>query len=203
MAVTEGTILRVVASLLFADDVVMQNVFHLVLTQIVGDNDAEDVVADMVEYIEGVYANMNSGIDSSVQATDVKVYEYDSGDDDFDEVGTDVWTDGFAGSGETLPHGVAGVINLYTLDPDTQGRKFFGGLIIDYISEGGWDSSSLTMFGNTGADIVAQFTSGSTSNVYTPGVWSPTHTVFRAFSGSYSVPGAPGYQRRRKPGVGI
>jgi len=203
MAITEGTILRVVASLLFPDSVIMQNVFHLVLTSVVGDNDNDDIVTDMVEYIEDLYANLTAIIDGDIDSSQVQVYEYDSVDDDFDEVGSDTWTFPNTASGFTLPHGVAAVATFNSSDPDVQGRKFFGGPIVGYCEEGYWTSSLVTAVGNAMADMVAQFTATATANVYTPGVWSPTRTNFFYAIGSYVVNGTPGYQRRRKPGVGI
>lgn len=203
MAITEGTILRVAASLLFPDSVIMQNVFHLVLTQVVGDNDAEDVLEDLVEYIEAVYAELATIIDGNINPSQVQVYEYDSIDDDFDEVGSDVWTFTNTASGDQMPHGVAAVTIFQTTDPDVQGRKFWGGALASFSNEGYWDSAVVTAMGLAAAEIVSQFTATVTSNVYTPGVWSPTETNFFAYSGSYMVSGTPGYQRRRKPGVGI
>lgn len=202
-SVTEGTILRVVASLLFPDDVIMQNVFHVVLTSVVGDNDASDVVTDLVEYVEDIYTELNALISADVDASDIKVYEYDSVDDDWDEIGTDAWSDTFAGTGHKLPHGAAGLILLRTLDPDVTGKKFFGGFVVGVMNGTSLGAGQLADLALAAAEIVSSFVATTTSNVYTPGVWSVAQNNFRAFNGSYTVNAVPGYQRRRKPGVGI
>jgi len=137
-SVTEGTVLRIVAVMLFPDDTIMQNVFHAVLTTVVGDNDSLDIVEDMVDYIEKVYTDIGAGIDADVSTSEVIVYEYDSIDDDFDEVGRDVWVLPTGVTGTMMPHGVAALLNLYTTDPDVSGKKYFGGLTEDGLRKLGY-----------------------------------------------------------------
>lgn len=203
MALQEGDIIRVVASLVFPDDVIMQNVFHLVLTTIVGDGDEDTVSEDLADYVERVYSEMDSEISEDISSSDVKLYVYDDIDDDFDQIGTEVWALPTLAGTDFIPHGVACVINLFTTDPDVQGRKFFGGWKDARVVDGAWVGVSTTAQLLIGADIVASFNGGPSANVYTPGVWSPTRTNFYAFNGVFVLNTTPGYQRRRKPGVGI
>lgn len=203
MAIPEGTILRVVASLLFPDNVIMQNVFHMTLTSVVGDNDEAAIVTEAVEYIEDIFANLTTIVDDDVDSSVVSVYEYDPIGEDWDEVGSEPWVFPNTASGFMLPHGVAGVVIYNTLDPDVQGRKFFGGAIVGYCEEGYWTAAMITALGNASVDVVTTFTSTSELNVYQPGVWSPTQGSMLVYSGVNIVNGTPGYQRRRKPGVGI
>lgn len=203
MSIVDGTVLRVVASMLFPDSVIAQNIFHLVATDLAGGNDAEDVVADMEEYIDEIYANLVSQMADSITAGEIKVYEYDPVDDDFDEVGTGAGSFSPTSTGEMLPHGVALVQNFFTIDPDVTGRKYWGGLTESAQDEGTWSSTPLNAAIAAAADIVATFISTALSNEYAPVVWSPTGTVAKPYSGTVTTNAICGYQRRRKPGVGV
>lgn len=202
-AITEGTILRIVAVMLFPDSVVLQNVFCTVLTTVVGDNDSTDIVEDMVEYIEDIYTELTDAMDEDVDPSEVIVYEYDAVDDDFDEVGSDVFSIGAGTAGTLLPHGVAALVNFNTTDPDIQGKKYFGGLIEEVWIQSEWNAATLADLALAGAAIVGTFTATITGNIYQPAVWSPTNTVAVPYSGTILVPTAAAYQRRRKPGVGV
>ena len=203
MTVSNGTIIRVVASLLFPDSVIAQNVFHLVATDLSGGNDADDVVQDMEQYIDDIFTNVLAFMSNLATGGEIKVYEYDAVDDDFDEIGTGAMGVTFTGATDFLPHGVALVQNFYTLDPDVQGRKFWGGQTVNNNIDGTWGSTTLAAFVNAAADVITTFTSTVLSNEYQPVVWSPTGTVAQAYSGTVATNATPGYQRRRKPGVGI
>lgn len=203
MAITDGTVIRVVASLLFPDNVIAQNVFHLVATDLSGGNDPDDVVQDMEEYIDDIYDAFDGFISDIIDPGEIKVYEYDPVDDDFDEIGTGVMTTAPTGATEMLPHGVAVVQNFYCLDPDVQGRKFWGGIIEASNEDGSWGASLITGFIAGAALVVANFTSTVLSNVYAPVVWSPTQLDAVPYTGVVGTNVVPGYQRRRKPGVGI
>jgi len=203
MAISDGTILRVVASLLFPDSVIAQNVFHLVATDLSGGNDEDDVVADMEEYIDDIYANLVSQMADTITAGEIKVYEYDSVDDDFDEVGTGAGSFAPSAADQMLPHGCALVQNFYTIDPDVQGRKFWGGIHEGGQNAGNFSSTPMNAAIAAAADVIATFVSTALSNQYTPVVWSPTGKVAKTYSGTVGTNAIVGYQRRRKAGVGI
>jgi hypothetical protein len=203
MSVTEGTILRIVASILFPDSVIMQNVFHVALSSLVGDGDPDDITLDLEDYVSQIYQNFNNQLSDELTGDEVKCYEYDAVDDDFDEIGTGSLDITPIGSADYLPHGVALVNNIYTLDPDVQGRKFWGGFTEASQADGDWNAAILTAAAAAAVDMVSQYTGAETGSTYTPGVWSPTRTSFYAKSGVVAIPATVGYQRRRKPGVGI
>lgn len=203
MAISSGTILKVVASLLMPDSVIAQNVFYAVITDLVTSDDEDDVVSDMVDWVEEMYTQTAGSTVSGVQASDVKVYEYDSVDDDWDEVGSDVWTDTFSHASDMMPHGVAFICHAKTTDPDTQATKYIGGFAETAALDSDVVAGTITQladFCDSWTDVrVGTATGGDIG----PGVWSEAGTVFKLFNGNYVVNGVTGYQRRRKPGVGI
>lgn len=203
MAVPDGAILRVVASLLFPESVIAQNVFYAVFADTGASNDDDDVISDLVDWIEGIYANLNAQIQLDVSATDIKVYIYDATDPDWDEVGSDVLSDAFAGTDEMLPHGVAAVQHAKTTNPDVQATKYWGGFDEDTQNKSIVTSTATTALVAAGLDWVTAFVGAATGGDFGPGVWSPTMTNFLLFNGVYVTNGYMGYQRRRKPGVGI
>jgi len=203
MSISNGTVLRLVAGLLYPDNVVAQMVFHLVATDLAGGNDEEDVVADLREYAEDALVNLDNRLLATITEDEVVVYEYDSVDEDFDEIGRDQWTVTLTGTGELLPHGVAAVVNFNTTDPDVQGRKYVPGLVHGAMESTLWGSNVIADLALFGTAVSSPFTSTALGNEYQPAVWSPTNLNAFAMTGVGTVSGIPGYQRRRKPGVGI
>lgn len=203
MAISDGTVLRIVASLLFPDSVIAQNVFYAVFADTGGSNDTDDVLSDLADWVEAIYATVESHIPAVVALTGMKVYEYDAIDDDWDEVGDAVLSDSFAGAGDMLPHGVAGVIHAKSTDPDVQGAKYVGGIAELQCDDGTFTSSAVNALIDFANEWTAAYVGAATGADFGPGVWSPTHTNFFLFNGVEVVNAICGYQRRRKPGVGI
>lgn len=203
MSILEGTILRVVASLVFPDDVIMQNVFHIVLTNIVGSGDEDDVTTDLEEYAQLIYDELEGSMSDQMAGSEIKCYEYDSIDDDWDEIGTGALVIVGGGSADFMPHGTALLQLFYTLDPDVQGRKFWGGLTESSHADGDWTAGVIASAVLAAAEIVGTFVGTGTGNSYQPGVWSPTNGLMVVYSGVVATPAVVAYQRRRKPGVGI
>lgn len=203
MAISEGTVLRLVAGMLFPDNVVAQMVFHLVATDLSGGDDDATVVSDLKAYARLGLVDLIADIASDMACDEVVVYEYDPVDEDFDEVGRDDYTVIFTGAGDHLPHGVAAIINFLTTDPDVQGRKFIPGMIEGNSTDGGWVASLIANLVLAGVSWSEQYTDATSGNVYTPAVWSPTNLNAFGMIGHGAVSTIPGYQRRRKPGVGI
>jgi hypothetical protein len=203
MAILTGTILKVVASILMPENVIAQNIFYAVVTDLVTSDDEDDVVADLVTWVELMYAELNEGVADVCAASDVKVYEYDPLDEDWDEVGSDVWTDGFALVSDMLPHGAAGLIHAKTTNPDVQAGKYIAGIGEVTCVESDWDIGAITRFADFAAVWVAPFVGTETGGTFGSGVWSTAKENFLLFNGIYIVNGLVAYQRRRKPGVGI
>lgn len=203
MAISEGDIIRIVPTLLFPDDVVMQNVFHFVLTTIVGDGDEATVTADAEEYVQDIFDNFFANYVAEIDGDLIKVYVYDSVGDDFDEIGTGALTITGTAATEMLPHGVALMQSFFTTDPDVQGRKYWGGFPEGNQQTGSWIGNVLTNAVAAAADVVGTFTASIGGNIYQPVVWSPTKRSALAYSGVVDTNTIVNYQRRRRPGVGI
>ena len=202
MAISSGTVLRVVAQMLFPDSSVMQNVFNVVVTDLVTSDAEEDVVTDCITWVEAMFTELVAYIDSGVDADEVFVYEYDAIDDDWDEVGSDIWTDAFAAVGGMSPHGVACLVIGRTIDPDVQGKKYIGGIQETSIAGSALAGLLITALTNFGVEWFTPFVGAETGGTFGPVIWSPTGTVPKVMTGA-SVNGISAYQRRRKPGVGI
>lgn len=203
MSITDGTILKVVASCLWSDGMVTQNVFNAVITGAGAPWAEADVVADAVAWADNMFANMTTNVNTSVDGNTIHVYEYDSIDDDWDEVGSDAWTWNPSGTSDQLPRGNAALINLWTTDPDVQGKKYLAGLMEGSILNGLITASVLVDMLAFAADWATVFVGGTSGGTWTPGIWSVAGTVFKAAVDHYAANAIMAYQRRRKRGVGI
>lgn len=203
MAVADGAILRVVASLLFPENVIAQNVFYCVFADTGTSDDEDDVVDDLATWVEDMYDHFNTVIADTVDLTGIKVYNYDVIDDDWDEVGDAVLSDSFGSGSDILVHGVAMVIHAKTTDPDVQAAKFIGGFSEPNTEDGLFVASALVTGVNFAVEWSTAFVGAITGAQFGPGVWSVKNQNFFLFSGTEVINAIPGYQRRRKPGVGI
>lgn len=201
--IPDNTVLRLVASILLPDQVIAQNVFYLLFRDTGASADADDLLSDCVDYIEGIYADFNGYIMATAAAAGLQVYNYDAVDDDWDEVGSLPWTDGFSAGGDMLPHGVAAVLHAKTTDPDVQATKYIAGM--NEASSEGSDliTAAITALVLIVSDWVQDDVGAATGGDLQPGVWSPKNTAFFQFNNIGVVNHLVGYQRRRKPGVGI
>ena len=203
MALSTNDILRVVVSLVLPDSVVAQNIFWVLFDNDGTSTDEDDVLDDLEDWIEGIYDNTKGSVSTAVSLDDMKVYVYDSVDDDFDEVGDrTVTTVGTSGT-ELLPHGVAVVTNIGTTNPDVQGRKYWAGFTEGLNDDGYIVSTAVASFALQAGDVITPFTGAATGSTFTPGVYSITRSAFFASNGEAGTNLLLGYQRRRKPGVGI
>lgn len=203
MTISTGTILRVVATLLWTDGSVMQNVFNAVITGGGGPWDDNDVVDDALDWLELMYANMVARVSDDCDGSTVFVYEYDGVDDDWDEVGSANWVFNPTGANEQLPRGNAALINARTVDPDVSGKKYVGGLTEEASSDGLIGAATLASLALFAADWGAEFVGATSGATFTPGVWSPKNIELFEMTEEYLLPAIFAYQRRRKRGVGI
>lgn len=203
MSITDGTILRIVASFLWTDGNIVQNVFNAVVTGAGTPWDDEDIVDDADAWLDNMYANLSTHLSEYLDGNHVNVYKYDAIDDDWDEVGSQSWTFNPTNVNDEMPRGVAGLLNLWTTDPDVQGKKYIPGLTEGGLTDGLIGAGGLTDLLLFAADWATAFTGGVSGATWTPGIWSVAGTVFKAAVDHYSASAIPAYQRRRKRGVGI
>lgn len=203
MSITSGDILRVVVSLIWTDGNIMQNVFNAVVTGGGSPWDDADIVEDAVSWAEDLYFNITSKVSDECDGSQVQVYVYDSVDDDWDEVGSQVFFWNPSGTTDQLPRGVAALINLKSSDPDISGKKYIGGFVDGANTDGLWTASSITDLASFAVDWYAGFVGTDSGADWAPGIWSVADTLFRLASTTAIIPTIPAYQRRRKRGVGI
>jgi hypothetical protein len=203
MSITDGTVLRVVASLLWTDGNVNQNVFNAVVTGGSPPYDDQDIVDDAEAWLDNMWDNIAPNLSDEIDGNSVIVYKYDSVHDDWDEVGSQSWTMDGQASAEQLPRGVAGLTRAWTTDPDVQGKKYISGLTENSVTDGLFDSGVITALLAFAADWILPFVGSASGATFTPGVWSVVQTVFKAAIDHIATSTIPAYQRRRKRNVGI
>lgn len=203
MALSANDIIKVVVSILLPDSVVAQNVFWVLFEADGGSVDDDDVLDDLETWIEDIYDQLDTTMGSGVALDDLKAYVYDAVEDDFDEIGDELLTDIFAAGGDLLPHGVAAVSNAGTTNPDVQGRKYWCGLVEGVQIDGYLSGAGITDIAVASGKWITPFTGATTGSGFIPGVYSLTKATFYNFEGGASNNLLLGYQRRRKPGVGI
>lgn len=203
MTVVTGDILRVVASFLWTDGNVNQNVFNAVVTGGGSPWADTDVVDDAEAWLDNMYANLTTSMSDEIDGNEVIVYKYDAVDDDWDEVGSQSWTFNPSQATDELPRGVAGLVRLWTVDPDVQGRKYIPAFTEGTIVDGLIASSAITAMLAFAADWYLPFTGGVSGATWTPGIWSIAGTVFKAGVDHIAASTIAAYQRRRKRNVGI
>lgn len=203
MALNVGDILRVVTVMSWIDGDIMQNVFNAEIASGSGPFDAADVLDDMVSWMDDVYANLTTSAVNELDGSEVRVYVYDTGEADWDEVGIDLWTWDPSNVEDELPRGIALLLNAKTTNPDVSGKKYFGGLGEAAVDDGLFGAGLVAVGASIAVDWFTDFVGSETGATFDPGVWSPTRSDFFPMSGTVIIPSIPAYQRRRKNGVGI
>lgn len=203
MSVPENAILKVVASLIWDDGEINQNVYNAVVSGGTPPYDELDVVDDAVEWLETMYANLVSTMATTIDSSHVTVYIWDTVDQDWDEVGQETWALTTTGVDDELPRGVAALVNAKSLDPDISGGKYMPGFIEGSSTDGLWAVSVITALAAYAADWIAGFVGVGSGADWLPVVWSVKDSLTQAFSGTILIPSIPAYQRRRKNNVGI
>lgn len=203
MSITVGDVLRVVATMVWTDGQINQNVFNAVIGGSGGPYDESDIVDDALAWIANIFANAVTSISDEADGSQVQVYVYDAGDDDWDEVGNIGWTFDPSNAADQMPRGVAGLVTTGTSDPDVQGKKYWGMFTENAAVDGLWVAGQLVTFLAMGADWVLPFVGGTSTADWIPGIWSPTHTNFYPSNENLIASAIPAYQRRRKQGYGV
>lgn len=203
MALADGTILRIVASFLWTDGNVNQNVFNCILSGAGAPWDELDVVDDAEDWLDDMYANLVTFMSDQIDGNEVLVYKYDPVGDDWDEVGSQSWSFNPTAAGDQLPRGVAGLTRLWTVDPDVQGKKYLPAMNEGVVTDGLYSAATLVAFLAFAADWYLPFAGAASGATFTPGIWSVVGTVFKAAVDHIAANAIPAYQRRRKRNVGI
>lgn len=203
MSITIGDILRVVAVAAWLDGDVLQNVFNAEIVGTGGPYDDEDIVDDAVDWMDDVFGAFNGQISDELDGAEVRVYKYDPGDDDWDEVGIESWGFNPINTDEQLPRGVALLVNLKSVDPDVSGKKYIGGLCEAQVQDGLWTAGEVARAVTFATLWLTPFAGVHSAADWDPGIWSVKNNSFFKASNTVIIPSIPAYQRRRKQGVGI
>lgn len=203
MTIVTGDVLRIVASMLWTDGNVNQNVYNAVVTGGGGPWDDSDIVDDAEAWLDNLYANLTTACSDEIDGNEVLVYKYDVGDDDWDEVGSQSWTWNPSGATDQLPRGVAGLARLWTTDPDVQGKKFLPAFVEGNILDGLFDANVVIDILALAADWYLPFAGAVSGAGWTPGIWSIVAKALLEGVDHISASAIPAYQRRRKRNVGI
>ena len=201
--IADKAILRVVATLLFPDSVVAQNVFYVMFNDDGTSADEEDVLDDLVDWIEGAYDTIKTYLVSAITMDDIHVYVRDTGENDWDEVGVKDVNVTMSGGSDMIPHGVAALLHMGTTDADVTGSKFIGGIIDNSLTTSDFTSGVLTALALWGLEWVGNFVGTATAATFNPGVFSVAKNAFFVSDQIGLLNAQCAYQRRRKPGVGI
>lgn len=201
--IPNNAILRIVATLLFPENVLVQNVFYSIFEDTGASADPDDVITDLTTWLHDAYDELAGQIPNTIEAQTGRVYIRDLIDDDWDEVGFGLMSDSFAGGSDMNVHGVAGLVHAETVDPDVMAAKYLAGLGEGTTTDGIFTAAVITAMGLFAIEWMTPFVGVATGGDFTPGVWSPTNLAFFDFGSSAIVNHIPAYQRRRKPGVGI
>ncbi|MCK5308986.1 MAG: hypothetical protein KAJ73_10265 [Zetaproteobacteria bacterium] len=203
MSIVIGDVLRIVAVLAWLDGDILQNVFNAQVVGTGGPYDDSDIVDDMRLWCTDMYTHFLGQMSDEIDGAEVRVYKYDSGDADWDEVGIDQWGFNPTNTGEQLPRGVSLLINLKTVDPDVSGKKYLGAMGEAQVTDGLFTAAEITRAAAFGAEWLTPFTGSASSADIDPGVWSVKNGQFFVAANTLIIPSIPAYQRRRKQGVGI
>lgn len=202
MTVSVSDILKVVVTSAWLDGNIIQNVFNALIDGGGGPFDDDDIVDDAVAWADAMYAEVTLDTSDELNGTQVQVYKYDSVGDDWDEVGTGVFTWNPSANPDQLPRGVAALLQARTSNPDVQGKKYIGGLTEAAVTDGLFTSTMMSNFIDFATLWVTDFTGAVSSAEWNPGVWSPTDLVLYLMTDNFGANLIPAYQRRRKRGVG-
>lgn len=204
MTITTGTILRVVAQLLWEDGEVAQNVFNVVISGGGGPWDEQDVLDDCLDWVEDMYANLSVLTAAELDGNIITVYKWDPIDTDWDEVGVNSWVYAGGGTAATgLPRGVAALITAKSVDPDSDARKYLPGMTEGSLVSEIFDATLITAMLLFGADWVTVFVGAASGASFQPSVWSVKDEIAKSLVSTLIASSVPAYQRRRKNNVGI
>lgn len=203
MAVPTDTVLRIVASMLWTDGNINQNVFNCLITGGGGPFDDQDVTDDAEDWLDNMYLNMTGDCSDEIDGNEVLVYKWDPIGADWDEVSSQTFTWNPTQASDQLPRGVAGLVRLWTTDPDVQGKKYIPALCEGDITDGLVSAGVLVNMLAFAADWYTPFVGAASGATFTPGVWSVVGAAFLAAVDHIAANGILAYQRRRKRNVGI
>lgn len=199
MPVSNLDVIKVTARMRWAEAVDVQNVFTAVLGSgtSISNDDAKD---DLAEWVDDMYVIAGAIMPTSLVFVDLDFYNLTEDE----PLGTLSWptmTTGTGASNEIAASGVAAVLTAFSSIVRVHGRKYFGPICEAFVDAGFLNSAVMTGMASVIALWITPFTGGTSGETWAPGVWRRAISGFAAFRDGV-VRNVPGYQRRRKSGVG-
>jgi len=177
----------------------VQNVYYFRFQGVIPAGDLL-VMADLADFLDGVYTDINLGIAGNYTYTEVRGFNMTQNVPMPTVSWPNLTTGG--GSGGVSPSGVALLVILRTGISRVFGRKYFGGIIDGNIDSDGFWVSGLVSAGITAAgQLLTTFIGSTTLATYLPGIITSTNTFLGFISAV--VTNNPSYQRRRRKGRGV
>jgi hypothetical protein len=199
MAIEAGDTIRCTARMTWNNVVSIQNTFWCYKTVSTND-DNEDNMADLATWIDGIYDNIVGAMPTNLTFDDIDFFNV-TADQPLGSLPWPTQTTGNGGSTEIAATGVAAVITAFTAITKVRGRKFLGPLTEAAIDAGYLNTSTMLTLADIILDWMTPFVGTTTGNAWLPGVWRRLQEAFAPFTRAV-VRNIPGYQRRRKAGVG-
>lgn len=195
-------VIRVVITWLLTNDDFAQNVLHFTVTGALPATEA-DWIPFIEEWVTQAFGAESDVMSDECDINEVNIAVLNQTTGEFDPV-VEGAVSTFNGSSVSsmLPHGAAAVLERFTTNPRSTGRLFMPGLPSGGQADGQITSGFL-------ADLVTVATRMASTYVGTGGVTLTPLTFTRStgavnvMNGNVRVSALPGYQRRRKPGVGL
>lgn len=208
MAVNDGDIVKVVVTVNCPDLVIAQNVFYWELDDPTPDNPSNaQIVTACDTRLDDMYSKWDDGMGADYLVDEFTVERVEWNVDKWETVeniGTNPLAIAGIGAGDSPPHGIAAVITAQTSRPQTRARKFLPGIVEGQVLD---STISGTVLGYMAQFIVSWLTNqtvvGSAELVpVVLGQSGPSAGLVYALI-SAAASAIAGYQRRRKPGVGV
>lgn len=206
MTIDIGDVIRVVLTWDTPLASLAQNVWHMEMTSGTPVGETATLAALDTQYAVA-FAEIDQEINDEFEAVQFEIFKWDFTLHQWDGAGARALT-GNVGidAGDYLPHGVAYVVRYLTAASRRQGRQFIPGIPDTKVTSGVLESTTETALAAFLADWGTDLAPGSAIMELCTFNTEPLSDLYETTSlatGSYIVNSLPGYQRRRKPGVGI
>lgn len=208
MAVNDGDIIKVVVNIEAPDLVVMQNVYYWQLDDSVPDSPSTaQILTALVTRLQAMYETVDAQIvddylfdDFSAERIEWNVDKWET----VENLGEGLLDVAGESAGDAAPHGIAGVLTAQTARPQTRARKFIPGFAEGSMVDSTLNAAILTGLANFAiAWLTSQGVVGSAELVPVVVGQSGPSAGLIYFLISAGASAIAGYQRRRKPGVGM
>lgn len=201
MTVNAGDIIRVTFNMVGPSAQVAQNVYHYIASAGVSDSDNNAITA-IRDTLDAAHTALNTFVSSNWTYADYTFSKSTDGGATFDDFGNtpSLATDP-SSVDDPFPSGAAPVVLFNGSGTGRQGRKFLAGFRETAAADDVLNGAAVAALANYAANVVVQrAVAGGTLN---PGWLRRNPLGFTQYTGTFGVNTIVGYQRRRKPGVGI